>query len=113
MSSDESRCQSTEYPTEGYIDEDGYAVTEWRLVDSFEIPRDVWAVIEGLRERADAAERAAVSDAMVSGAETPLPHETHAVLTVDSLHAIANLLERATRIRAEGEQWKADGSPVA
>lgn len=91
------RIPSTEYPREGYIDEDGYVYGPLRLTDSFEIPKDVWAVIEDLRERADRAERAAVADAMVSGAETPLPHETHAVLTVDALRAIANLLERATR----------------
>ena len=89
------RIPSAEYP-EGYIDEDGY-VTTWRLTDSFEIPKDVWAVIEGLRERANAAECAAVADAMASGAETPLPHETQVTFTVDALRAIANRLERATR----------------
>jgi len=78
------------------MDEDGY-ITTWRLTDSFEIPKDVWAVIEGLREQADADECAAVANAMVSGAETPLPHETQVTLTVDALRAIANRLEQATR----------------
>lgn len=79
------------------IDEEG-SITTLRLKDEFEIPKDVWAVIEGLREQANADECAAVANATASSAETPLPDEMQVTLTVDALRAIADRLERATRI---------------
>jgi hypothetical protein len=66
---------------EGYTTEDGYTITNLRLTDSFEIHRDVWAVIRALRERADAAEL----------------RRMPATFTADALRTIADRLERATR----------------